>query len=362
VINLFEALRNADIPPIIVGVMMLFSMAIAPFHNAILRDLFNVNLKPSWLMFILNPSLIAAVALINIHYTLGALIALALSILVLTIIGMIWSSILSYRQDTIAAKEKGIKPQPIWKKALKFFAALIAIIIFFRVGIYAAIIIPIAIIVIAILPSNKNQYKKLQAILPTSRIRSIAMGLAEIEGRLKTITPLTSPIKNKKCIGFSYCIEKISRDNEGKKSYSTIHSETKINQFYVEDDTGKIKVIPEKLEFIWVKQDTSYEKAGKRYTQHLIRENDSVLMIGKASRKDNEVVFTYENTKQVFGISHSDKVLHYNTFKPLLNSFLIFSALFALSVALILITPIKIENNDIIISKPIFSLSGKISP
>jgi len=113
VTDLLEALINTDIPPIMVGMMMLFSMALALFHSAILRDLFNVKLKPSWLMFILNPSLIAAVALINIHYTLATLIALALSILVLTIIGMIWSSILSYRQDTIAAKKKGIKPQPI---------------------------------------------------------------------------------------------------------------------------------------------------------------------------------------------------------------------------------------------------------
>ena len=115
-----------------------------------------------------------------------------------------------------------------------------------------------------------------------------------------------------------------------------------------------MKVIPDKLEFVWIAEEDRYERNGKRYTQYLLKEGDEVLMIGKASLENNKPVFTHESIKDIFAICPAAKVLHYNIFKPLLDSFVVFTAIFAFISALILISPVYIKYNTIVIEKPIF--------
>lgn len=80
-----------------------------------------------------------------------------------------------------------------------------------------------------------------------------------------------------------------------------------------------------------------------------------MLLIGKASLKDNnQPVFEYENIKKVFAISPSHKITYYNTYRPLLNSFVGFTCIFAFIAAVILITPMRIEREQIIVEYPVF--------
>lgn len=204
-----------------------------------------------------------------------------------------------------------------------------------------------------LLTSKKKRFLKYQSILPTSKIRSVAMGLAEIEGNLQMVAPVVTPIKNKECIGYRYKIEIIFVDNHQNRTYEIIKDEIVCNPFFVEDETGKIEVNPININFVWVPVDEQYSKRGKRYTQYVLYPNDKMLLVGKSSLKENSIpVFEYENIKKVFSISPSNKVVNYNIYKPLLNSFISFLCLFAFAAALILITPIKIENNAISIEKP----------
>jgi hypothetical protein len=114
-------------------------------------------------------------------------------------------------------------------------------------------------------------------------------------------------------------------------------------------------VNPEKLEFVWVKEDRQYRRDGELHTEYLLKPNDKMLIIGKACLKENnQPVFEYENIKKVFAISPSVSITNYNTYKPLLNSFIGFSCVFAFIAAIILITPMKITDNKIIIEKPKF--------
>jgi len=151
-----------------------------------------------------------------------------------------------------------------------------------------------------------------------------------------------------------YHIDKVSKNSDGDKSYSNVFTKTKVKPFIIKDKTGEMKVIPDKLDFIWIAEEDRYERSGKRYTQYLLKEGDEVLMMGKAGLENNTPVLMHESIKNVFAISPTAKVLHYNIYKPLLNSFVTFSALFAFISALILVSPVSIKNDLIVIEKPIF--------
>jgi hypothetical protein len=208
----------------------------------------------------------------------------------------------------------------------------------------------------SLIPSSTNRFKKYQSILPTSKIRSLAMGLVEVEGTITTNQPLLARIEKIECIGYKYVVEDISTDKDGKSSYSEIFSETVCNPFYITDETGTIKVNPDNIEFIWVELDGRYSTGSKRYSQYLLKQNDHVLIIAKASLEENNVpVLVHEDIKNVFGIAPFDKVNDYNTFKPLLNSFIFFSAVLAVLVAVILISPVSVHNGEVFVNLSAFS-------
>ncbi|MEB3376208.1 hypothetical protein SFC43_34840 [Bacteroides sp. CR5/BHMF/2] len=49
---------------------------------------------------------------------------------------------------------------------------------------------------------------RLQAILPTSPIRSVAMGLAEVEGNVVLKESLLAPIGDTECVAYQYEVER----------------------------------------------------------------------------------------------------------------------------------------------------------
>src|SRR2546427_2615815 len=80
--------------------------------------------------------------------------------------------------------------------------------------------------------------KRLIEDIPTSEIRSIAMGLVEIYGQVIAIKSkvLKSPLSNNDCVYYSFKIEELRR--EGKSSrWVTIKSGTAENNFLVKDQT-----------------------------------------------------------------------------------------------------------------------------
>lgn len=334
---------------------MFMSMGAAIFHTLIVGQLFNINIKPKWFFFILNPALIASAGLFDVK--LGALvfIILFLSVFVLGILGMIISSISEgykkvKRQDKERAK-MGKKPLPWWMKILGSLSTLFFF--GFMLSLGPAYFIIIIFIILPFLTSifnksNKKIFYQLQRVLPTSNIRSVAMGLSEISGKAKTIVSNVSRIGSKNCIGFYYTIESISTDSDGDKSYSIEFSETVCNPFFLEDNSGKIKVMPSEIEFIDFDIDEQYQSALKRYTQYLLFENQEVLLIGKAGLgKNNEPVFEKEQIKNIFGMAPVASVANYNEWRPIMQSASYFIYFWVITIALLLITPINLKNNTI---------------
>lgn len=91
--------------------------------------------------------------------------------------------------------------------------------------------------------------KRLIENTPTSKIRSIAMGLVEIYGSAILIKNkvLKSPLTNNDCVYYKYTVEEYRKS--GKNSYwATIKSGNESTLFYLQDDTGKVLVEPKQAE------------------------------------------------------------------------------------------------------------------
>jgi hypothetical protein len=87
--------------------------------------------------------------------------------------------------------------------------------------------------------------KRLIENTPTSKIRSIAMGLVEVFGSVEAIDNkiLKSPIANKKCLYYKYCVQEYKRENK-RNRWVTIREGTDSVCFELKDETGRVTVDP----------------------------------------------------------------------------------------------------------------------
>jgi len=75
--------------------------------------------------------------------------------------------------------------------------------------------------------------------IPTSKMRSVAMGLVEVKGNVEAIDDFTDPIFNKPCVYYNIVIMEYRK--RGKRSNLVpIHTKEKSQSFYLSDDTGSI--------------------------------------------------------------------------------------------------------------------------
>lgn len=158
--------------------------------------------------------------------------------------------------------------------------------------------------------------KKLIENTPTSKIRSLAMGLVEIFGKVisEKNKLLTSPLTNHDCVYYNYLIEE--KRGSGKSSHwATIKKEEKGINFYLMDETGKVLVDPtgakidipqdfffsshlgkdppESIRQFLKKNNLSFEtflgiNKTMRYTEYFIAPNDKLYIMGAAG--DNPFV------------------------------------------------------------------------
>ena len=164
--------------------------------------------------------------------------------------------------------------------------------------------------------------------IPTSKIRSLAIGLVEIKGKVKCIKPLNSHQK-KKAVGY-YELEEIV--TKGKNTWLT--TKFKWNQFYLEDKTGKVLIDPKEVDFWYETHPTSPENIKRTWIdrfhaigfknkkkQVLICEGDELYILGEAKRKrDAKSDVNHENLVVTRG---PKKFLHMTTIDEsvLINNF-----------------------------------------
>ncbi|MBR9682582.1 MAG: hypothetical protein GOV02_02815 [Candidatus Aenigmarchaeota archaeon] len=92
-----------------------------------------------------------------------------------------------------------------------------------------------------------NFFKKKQMIenIPTSKVRSLAMGLAEVQGTAVALKDkiLKSPFTNKNCIYYKYSVEEYHHSKNGGY-WATVKSGDKRSLFWLKDKTGMVLVNP----------------------------------------------------------------------------------------------------------------------
>lgn len=200
--------------------------------------------------------------------------------------------------------------------------------------------LPLAILivtgVILLLPNSRKRFLRLQASLPTSKIKSVAKGIIEIQGKLIMNEALLSPVGREKCIGYHYLIENVNKDKDGNYSYTTSHKETKCNVFNLQDETGKIKVEPEGIEFVLLQTTNVSSNSSKRYSEILLKENQEVLLVGYADTNKGVAFIRKDDHYKVLGITSSEGISVWNKYQPLLKTFLLTCILIASLIAVIL--------------------------
>lgn len=202
------------------------------------------------------------------------------------------------------------------------------------------ILIPLFIFVFIFLsllkPNSAKRFLRLQASLPTSKIYSVAKGLAEVEGELIMKNPLFSPVANEACIGYYYTIENIDRDSDGKETYRTIHRETRCNFFEIKDDTGIIEVEPEGIELVLLGETNINQDGSKRYKETLLKNGQKMLLVGYADSKDGVPFIRKDEYYKVLGITSSSGITVWNKYQPLLRSFMFTCSIILLIIIYIL--------------------------
>lgn len=82
--------------------------------------------------------------------------------------------------------------------------------------------------------------------IPTSKVRSVAIGLVEIFGKAKCLEDMSSPISNVKCVYWHLKCEYYQSGKHG--GWRDFYTPTSSKLFYLDDDTGKLFIDPTSAE------------------------------------------------------------------------------------------------------------------
>ena len=98
---------------------------------------------------------------------------------------------------------------------------------------------------------------------PTSKIRSVAMGFAEVCGKVLPIENgvFVSPFSNQNCVYYRYFIDEY-RSTGKSSAWITVKKDVRQSMFYIKDETGKILVDPNMAKIDISKGNVYYSSLG----------------------------------------------------------------------------------------------------
>lgn len=187
------------------------------------------------------------------------------------------------------------------------------------------------------------KFKRLIENTPTSKIRSLAMGLVEIYGEAIPVDkPLKSPMCKQDCVYYATRVEQQKGSGDNKR-WVIVFSKCSQERFYIKDETGKVLIDPASAQLSLRTDRIATSGFGKdpskdiiqflnenniryeglfgmnktmRYTETYIAAKDKLYVLGtasinadsKATSKGHEnVIIKKESKKDVLFISDSDE-------------------------------------------------------
>jgi hypothetical protein len=161
---------------------------------------------------------------------------------------------------------------------------------------------------------NRLRRKRMIENIPTSTIRSIAMGLVEIIGTAEKTPALTTPLTGSKCVFYKYTVQRLESRGKSSRWVTIAAGSSKDSMFFVKDSTGEVAVspegaeilipvsyqysmggyskgIPENITLFLEKNKIKYKllfgsKASLRFIEWRIAPGDTVYIIGTASKNN----------------------------------------------------------------------------
>ena len=125
--------------------------------------------------------------------------------------------------------------------------------------------------------------KRILENLPTTKTSGVVYGLTEVCGKLipeQTEQLLTGPLSGQQCTWFNYVVKE--RRGSGKNTHwVTIEKDLQKQAFYCEDETGRLRVFPNKAEVI-TKHLTTKRRGKRRYYEWRLMPDDPLYLLGKA--------------------------------------------------------------------------------
>jgi len=79
---------------------------------------------------------------------------------------------------------------------------------------------------------------------PTSTIRGVAMGMAELVGKAEERTPVLSALSQTPCVWWRFLIEEEQSGSKGERRWVKVQDGTSHDMFYLNDGTGRLVVDP----------------------------------------------------------------------------------------------------------------------
>ena len=83
---------------------------------------------------------------------------------------------------------------------------------------------------------------------PTAKVRSLAIGLVELQGALKSRSRTRGPFTDRDCVWWEVELQTLRDSNKGVKQWHTVHRECSGHPFYVDDGTGAALIYPQGAE------------------------------------------------------------------------------------------------------------------
>jgi hypothetical protein len=80
---------------------------------------------------------------------------------------------------------------------------------------------------------------------PTAKVRSLAMGLVELQGALRGRSRTSAPFTSKDCVWWEVELQTLRESNRGMRRWQTVHSERSGHPFYIDDGTGTALIYPQ---------------------------------------------------------------------------------------------------------------------
>lgn len=210
-------------------------------------------------------------------------------------------------------------------------------------------LLALIILLISLIPGDERRFFKYQQNLPTSKIRSLAMGIVELQGRARAVKTLTAPLSGRRCIGYRHTIHEEERDDDGDKRYRLIHKEERCLPFVLEDDTGEVQVDAKGLG-LYVLPVFKEQQSGDRVAREYVLEHGAeYLLVGKAVRRGSGVGIVRDNIRRVFGIAPVGHLKRRVKLNAQLAVWYGYTAAIAIVAALILVLPLEVVHGKLLI-------------